>query len=205
MPDQAEYGAKVLGRASKESGATLQRADARQNRERMLDAADAVFAADGAEASLDLVIRAAGVGRTTFFRHFPDRDCLLAALLDRAIDEIEEQAGLAGDLVQIISFMAEKMSWRAGLVEYWLAADTTHPVVARAFARSVPIFEGVLRDAKAAGLCRDDLTPEDMAHFGRMLGGALRGKPANERAQIAERAVELLLNGYRARNGVQSP
>ena len=52
------------------------RADAVRNRERVLEAAKAVFNAGGPEASLEAVAKRAGVGIGTLYRHFPTReDC----------------------------------------------------------------------------------------------------------------------------------
>jgi hypothetical protein len=47
------------------------RADALRNRERVLEAAKAVFNAGGPEASLEAVAKRAGVGIGTLYRHFP--------------------------------------------------------------------------------------------------------------------------------------
>lgn len=58
---------------------TLLRADARQNRERILVAAEEIFMEQGGAASLDAVARRAGVGIGTLYRRFATRDALLAA------------------------------------------------------------------------------------------------------------------------------
>ena len=58
------------------------RADARRNRERVLDAALHCFAADGLEAQMDDVASRAKVGVGTVYRHFPTKDALLEALAD---------------------------------------------------------------------------------------------------------------------------
>ncbi len=52
------------------------RADARTNRARILDAADKVFGREGESASTEQVARLAGVGIATVFRHFPTKDAL---------------------------------------------------------------------------------------------------------------------------------
>ena len=57
------------------------RADARRNRERILDSARQVFAESGAEAQIDDVARHAGVGVGTVYRHFPTKEALLAELV----------------------------------------------------------------------------------------------------------------------------
>jgi AcrR family transcriptional regulator len=57
------------------------RADARRNRERILDSARAVFADGGPDAQVDDVARHAGVGVGTVYRHFPTKEALLAELV----------------------------------------------------------------------------------------------------------------------------
>jgi AcrR family transcriptional regulator len=58
-----------------------ERADARRNRERILEAARAVFAEQGSEAQIDDVARRAELGVGTIYRHFPNKDVLLAELI----------------------------------------------------------------------------------------------------------------------------
>jgi AcrR family transcriptional regulator len=57
------------------------RADARRNRERILDAARAVFAECGLDAQIDDVARRACVGVGTVYRHFPTKEALLGELV----------------------------------------------------------------------------------------------------------------------------
>jgi AcrR family transcriptional regulator len=57
------------------------RADARRNRERILESARAVFAQYGADAQMDDVARQAGVGVGTVYRHFPTKEALLVELI----------------------------------------------------------------------------------------------------------------------------
>lgn len=58
------------------------RADAQRNRSHILDVAEGYFAEHGIAGSLDAIARRAGVGPGTLYRHFPNRDALLAALLE---------------------------------------------------------------------------------------------------------------------------
>jgi AcrR family transcriptional regulator len=58
------------------------RADARRNRERVLDAALHCFSADGLQAQMDDVASRAKVGVGTVYRHFPTKDALIEALAD---------------------------------------------------------------------------------------------------------------------------
>jgi AcrR family transcriptional regulator len=70
------------------------RADARRNRERILAAATAAFAAEGLSVPLDEIARQAGVGPGTLYRHFPAKEALWEAVLldrlERLADEAEE-------------------------------------------------------------------------------------------------------------------
>jgi AcrR family transcriptional regulator len=57
------------------------RADARRNREKLLEVATAAFAAaDGRPVSLESIARDAGVGIGTLYRHFPNREALIGAV-----------------------------------------------------------------------------------------------------------------------------
>ena len=66
------------------------RADARRNQRRLLDAAIELILEIG-EPRRDAVAQRAGVGIATLYRHFPDRQALLQAVvldvLDRTIDQ----------------------------------------------------------------------------------------------------------------------
>src|SRR5689334_23342669 len=68
------------------------RADAIRNRDRVLQAAKAVFSAGGPEASLEAVARQAGVGIGTLYRHFPTREALFEAVYRREVQQLSELA-----------------------------------------------------------------------------------------------------------------
>ncbi|ADB34587.1 transcriptional regulator, TetR family [Kribbella flavida DSM 17836] len=67
-----------------------ERADARRNRLKVLEAADRLFAEHGVKnVSLDAIAAAAGVGKGTVFRRFGDRAGLAVALLDERERELQ--------------------------------------------------------------------------------------------------------------------
>ena len=68
------------------------RADAVRNRARIVETASQVFAARGADASLEEIARGAGVGIGTLYRHFPTRDDLVEAVFHDRIDELQALA-----------------------------------------------------------------------------------------------------------------
>ncbi|MFC9399222.1 TetR/AcrR family transcriptional regulator [Streptomyces sp. NPDC057027] len=66
------------------------RADARRNRARVLEAAEAVLARDGVAASMRAVAQEAGVGLGTIYRHFPTRETLYEAILVARMERLIE-------------------------------------------------------------------------------------------------------------------
>ena len=64
------------------------RADAVINRQRILEAAEAVFAAEGVQVPIDRVAERAGVGVGTVYRHFPTKEDLFEAIVVTRMDEL---------------------------------------------------------------------------------------------------------------------
>lgn len=72
-------------------GDPCERADAARNRQKILAAAERLFAEHGAEGvSMDAVAEAAGVGKGTLYRRFGDRSGLARAILDERDREFQE-------------------------------------------------------------------------------------------------------------------
>jgi AcrR family transcriptional regulator len=105
--------------SSDRSGPT--RADARDNRERLIQAARAVFEEQGAGASLNEVARRAVVGPGTLYRNFPNLQALLAILIRDDIDAVcSSGAALLSDPAPADALQR----WLAkGLVATQLAAE----------------------------------------------------------------------------------
>lgn len=154
-------------------------------------------------APLDLVCKEAGVGRATLYRNFPDRHALLVALLEHAIDEMEKKADALGDasngLFELLSFQAEIVSTRAALADYWRVVNPETPAILKARQRIQSIVKPHLDRAIKAGLCRADLTIEDVSLFISMLGAALRGRTRDEQARLGVRALNFLIEGLMPR------
>lgn len=90
----------------------IARADARRNRDHILDIADKFFSEHGVSASLDAIAKKAGVGAGTLYRHFPNRETLLAALLTAR----DEELVLRGDAIRA------EVTDAGNCLEQWLAA-----------------------------------------------------------------------------------
>ncbi|HZB30825.1 MAG TPA: helix-turn-helix domain-containing protein [Streptosporangiaceae bacterium] len=74
-----------------------ERADAARNRARVLQAAERLFAtADPRTVTMDDIARAAGVGRATLYRRYPDPGAIAVALLDEHERALQEKLIFGG-------------------------------------------------------------------------------------------------------------
>lgn len=146
------------------------RADAVRNRERVLEAAKAVFSAGGPEASLEAVARRAGVGIGTLYRHFPTREALFEAVYRREVQqlsELAEQLKAEADPVEAlrrwlrsnVEFVATKKGMSAALA---LTVQGSSELRAHASERLTQSVAALLERAVAAGRIRADISPEDL-------------------------------------------
>src|SRR6201997_5723380 len=138
------------------------RADALRNRERVLEAAKAVFSAGGSEASLEAVARRAGVGIGTLYRHFPTREALYEAVYRREVEQLVELAkhletkiapveALRRWLQAGVEFMATKKGMAAALA---MAAHGSSELVAYSLDRLTKAVGELLQRGVAAGELR---------------------------------------------------
>ena len=146
------------------------RADAVRNRERVLEAAKAVFSAGGPDASLDAVAKRAGVGIGTLYRHFPTREALFEAVYRREVQQLSELAealkseadsvdALRRWLRSNVEFVATKKGMLAALA---LTVDGSSELYAHTFDRLTKAIGALLDRAVAAGEIRADVGPEDL-------------------------------------------
>jgi AcrR family transcriptional regulator len=66
------------------------RADARRNRERIIEAARELFAGEQPNVQMDDIARHAGVGVGTVYRHFPDKEALMGELVRQRFELFNE-------------------------------------------------------------------------------------------------------------------
>jgi AcrR family transcriptional regulator len=67
-----------------------ERADAQRNRQRLLETAACLFREQGAsQVTMSAIAEAAGVGKGTLYRHFPDKSALILALLDADMQALQ--------------------------------------------------------------------------------------------------------------------
>jgi AcrR family transcriptional regulator len=146
------------------------RADAVRNRERVLEAAKAVFSAGGPDASLEAVARRAEVGIGTLYRHFPTREALFEAVYRREVEQLGE---LADQLKNEASPVAALRRWLRSNVEFVatkkgmsgalaVVLQGSSELYAYSFDRLTKAVGALLDRAVAAGEIRADIGPEDL-------------------------------------------
>ena len=174
------------------------RKDARQNRQRLLDAAAAVFAERGLEAGVEEIARVAGVGIGTLYRRFPTKDALICALVH---DVMSTMLGLARDSADcpdgtgLENFLEAASAYQAahlGILPRLWNVGAEHGAVAEIRR----LVDAMLADAKQHGRVRADLTSTDLA----LLLWSIRGVIETTRTSAPgawRRHLDILVAGLR--------
>ena len=159
---------RVTARDSTVAPAPALRADARRNRERIVETARVVFAEQGLGASMNEVARRAGVGLATLLRRFPSRDLLVAAalgdrmgefaaLVERALDDPDPWTGFCWLVDRICAMQAGDLGFTEVLTQAFPGAGEFEQLREQSYRRIVELFDR----AKAAGALRPDFSPHD--------------------------------------------
>ncbi|MEU4533596.1 TetR/AcrR family transcriptional regulator [Streptosporangium sp. NPDC023825] len=180
------------------------RADARRNRERLLEVAVLAFSHDGPDVTLDAIAKAAGVGIGTLYRHFPTRE----ALIEEAYrSELNRLCDVVPDLLEAMPPDEATRSWMDHFVDYMTTkrgmADALRVVIASGgnpYAQSrdrlVEAITTLLRAGAAAGTVRPDVDPVDVLVS---MGGVSLAAGEPEQRDQARRLLDLLMDGLRYR------
>ena len=179
------------------------RADARRNRELLLEAAEAVFAAEGASASTEEVARRAGVGSGTLFRHFPTKEALVEAIVVARVERLVEEAdrlAAEGDpaeaffefFVRTVEESETKKTYSELLAEGFVDVEDAAPEFRRRLRRGIGTL---LEGAQEAGTVRTDVSvPEVMS---LLVGAARAAEHSGEDRNLRERTLKIFLDGLR--------
>lgn len=200
------------GQASTTTRRTPLRADARRNRERVLDAADAVFSETGPTASTEEVARRAGVAIGTVFRHFPTKEALIEAVVVGRLTQLTVEAGQLSDAADAdaafvaffrrwVELSATKHQFAAALAHS--GADVqqvknTHPEVVEQLHDAVA---GLLRRAQHANRIRQDLTVSDVVAL--MVGASRTHQQVGPDPERRARLLSVVIGGLRPSGPVE--
>ena len=178
------------------------RADAKRNRERLLEVAKKVFTRDGAAASLDDIARRSGIGNATLYRHFPTRDALIEAVYR---SEVEKLAAAEELFAATLPPLEALRAWMLLFIDHVAAKTLIIPAMNTVVGGSMRLIEGSrslihaafitsVKRAIASGELRADTDPSD---FVRALVGVFHTTALPGWEQSARRLVDILITGSR--------
>ena len=191
------------------------RADARRNRQRLIEAALAAFAEHGADdASLDEIARRAGVGIGTLYRHFPTRQALLEAVYRSQVEALcaqaEEYSAQLGDasatdalarwLEALVAFAATKRNLTISMMSS--LGGKNAEVVSSCSAMVREAVVPLLARAQQAGEIRPDVDVSDLLKMSHAISVACE-YPSSHSDQ-AQRLLMVMLDGLRHGAGAGS-
>lgn len=179
------------------------RADARRNRDKLLAAATEAFADEGEGIALETVAARAGVGIGTLYRHFPNRDALVAAAYRHEVDEL---CGSAADLLKVQPADEALQAWADRFADY-IATKRAMGNALRAAASDSPLFaetrEKILSALRlllgagaADGTLRTDVDPRDVM---RVMNGIFYLPDGAEWRESVGNMLALVIDGLRYR------
>ncbi|MFE7228248.1 TetR/AcrR family transcriptional regulator [Nocardioides sp. NPDC057577] len=187
------------------------RADAERNRQRLIAAAQELFASRGIDVTLDDVARHAGVGVGTVYRRFANREELIEAVLMGAVRRLAEHAEVAltnpdpwQGFEEFFVASARDFAENRGLRELVLERDRgTADAFVDARNGFQPATTALISRAQEAGELRDDLSPVDFPLIQLMLG-AVTHHTRDVAPELWRRYVTLVLDGLRTRRDAPS-
>ncbi|MGD1217317.1 TetR/AcrR family transcriptional regulator [Streptomyces krungchingensis] len=175
------------------------RADARRNEDRLLEAAAAAFAQEGAGASVKDIARRAGVGVGTLYRRFPSKELLIEAVYRHEVQRLCEAApelaatrppsdALRTWMERFIDFMSAKQGMADALRV--VLTDDNEKLQTRALLAEA--LDHLLTPARAQSVVRPEVDARDVL---MALGGITLIAAGEEQRDLATRLIGLLLHG----------
>jgi AcrR family transcriptional regulator len=184
----------------KMAGDEILRADARANRDRILDVARDALAADPAT-SLNSIAKAAGVGAGTLYRHFPSRESLVLGVYRKEIDTL---VALAPTLlakhppIQAFRRWCDRLA-QSGRMKYGVAdivhAATSNQDLQETYTPMLGAVRQLISACENSGDVRPGTDPEDFLVF---LGLLWRIPPTSAGKARVKRLLALAFHGLGA-------
>jgi AcrR family transcriptional regulator len=180
------------------------RADARQNRARLISAATTAFAEKGADAPLEDIARRAGVGIGTLYRHFPSRVDLQAAVFRTQVRTVCDQGdtllttdapehAFAAWIRVLAGYLVTKRGLSHALIE---AVGAESELMKSCWMTMRDTTARLLDNAQQAGVIREDVTAMDVMRL--IHGVAVSSERDPGRADFL---LSITLDGLAAKRG----
>jgi AcrR family transcriptional regulator len=149
------------------------RADAQRNHEKILEAAEEIFALDGVAVPIDIVAERAGVGVGTLYRHFPTKESLYEAIVTTRLDGLlsiaDEYTSAADPGLALNTFLREFARQASEKQDLFEALEQNGVDIKTRFSERIDeLMEkiDVLRQRAAdAGAIREDVETSDILNL----------------------------------------
>jgi AcrR family transcriptional regulator len=149
------------------------RADAVRNHEKILLAAEEIFAVDGVMVPIDLIAERAGVGIGTLYRHFPTKESLYEAIVvtrismvldiaDACAQESDPGTALFNFLRVFATEVSDKQDLFESLIQAGIDIKSKLADQVEELMRRVDVLRRLAVDA---GTVREDVTTSDMLNL----------------------------------------
>ncbi|MEF2072181.1 TetR/AcrR family transcriptional regulator [Consotaella aegiceratis] len=178
------------------------RADARANRDRILDVAREALAANP-QASLHSIAKAAGVGQGTLYRHFPTREALVLGLYRKQIEALVALApALLADHAPLEAFgmWCDRFA-EYGRLKHGIAAIVRAAMTETDFQETYwPMVDAVrqlMEACERSDLIRPGTDPQDVL---QLLALLMQMPPTPEGEARTKRLLALVFRGLGAEN-----
>ena len=184
------------------------RRDAERNRDRIATVARELFAAHGADVSMEQIAAGACLAVGTLYRHYPTKADLLEAVIEHSLQDVagwavaadaaiaagaDARAELARLLQRIAARGSENRALRSAALSLGVAAqmrdDGSPPIPGSPMCTLLDALDGVLASAREARVLREDVSHVDITVL-------LRGVLDFELdSRSRRRYVEIILRG----------
>ncbi|MBB5573835.1 AcrR family transcriptional regulator [Rhizobium paranaense] len=183
-------------------GAKTLRADARRNRDKLIEVAAQAFANHGTAASLEDIARRAGVGVGTLYRHFPTREHLVEVVyrhevevLCNAAEELSRERAPDQALEEWMHRFVGYIATKRGMADSLrILLNSNSELFADSYGMVPIALRGLIERAVADGSIRADVDSTDVLHA---LSGTYSMPNSPEWHDRSRRLVRLLMDGLR--------
>ncbi len=179
------------------------RKDVARNRALLIAAADEVFTERGVDATLDDIARHAGVGVATAYRHFENKQALLAAMFEDRLNKILQMMLNADALPDpresfeaFVYGIASLQAHDRGMREV-MRTDHGIDKVSAIRQRVQPVALRIVSRAQAAGILRPELEPNDIPMV-LWMTGAISDYTGPVSSDLWRRYLDFMLDGMLA-------
>jgi AcrR family transcriptional regulator len=193
----------VDGALVEEPGCRPMRADALRNRQRILEAAEEIFAREGISVPVDVVAERACVGVGTLYRHFPTKEALFEAIVLTKLNdlieatEVEEHGDATEVFFEFLLKMADQVSLKHDIYDAMSAAGIDLKSRCSDTVQKLELGLDKLRQrAVESGGVRDDVSTQEVV--GLVIGACLVAERPGMAKLSSRQMVGVVCDGLRA-------